>query len=216
MTRDLLLLSLALQRHVLLVRKSGGCLKAEEIKEEGNRGCFQQSQGLAVQSSKDWLLSPVAEELKKSDVQIRMQKVEILSIVSDHIPGNMHALFHLILTFGSESDFTNPSQGVCPCPNSLFLLVHFSAQIWTVWAILPALHRLCLYVKLDVWTDTRCNRVFSLGFILAWMTFLWYVQPHKQQCCLSCTGTWVTVSSRGKKGERKIYCSWSAVHGNPY
>lgn len=53
MTRDLVLLSLALQKCVLLVRKSGGCLKAEEMKEEGNRGCFQQSQGLAVGSEKD-------------------------------------------------------------------------------------------------------------------------------------------------------------------
>lgn len=53
MTRDLVLLSVALQKCVLLVRKSGGCLKAEEMKEEGNRGCFQQSQGLAVGSEKD-------------------------------------------------------------------------------------------------------------------------------------------------------------------
>lgn len=169
MTRGLLLLSLALQRCVLLVRKSRGCLKAEEIKEEGNGDCFQQSQGLAVGSSKDWLLSPVAEELKKSDVQIRIQKVEILSIVSDQIPGNMHALFHLMLTFGSETDFRNPSQGVCLCPNSLFLLVHFSVQIWTVWAILPVSHRLCHYDTVDVWTDMGAIGFFSLGYILAWM-----------------------------------------------
>lgn len=100
-----------------------------------------------------------------------MQKVEILRTVSDQISGNMHALFQLILAFGSETDFRNPSQGVCPCPNSLFLLVHFSAQSRTVWAIPPASHGPCLYDKEDVWTDMGCNRVFSLGYILTWMAF---------------------------------------------
>lgn len=142
--------------------------------------------------------------------------MEILSIVSDQIPGNMHALFHLILTFGSETDFRNPSQGVCPCPNSLFLLVHFSAQIWTAWATLPASHGLCLYDKVDVWTNMGCNRVFFPGICFSLDEFLWHVQLLKQRCCLSCTGTWVGVSSRGNKDERKICCSWSAVHGNPY
>lgn len=120
MTRGLLLLSLALQRCVLLVRKSRGCLKAEEIKEEGNGDCFQQSQGLAVGSSKDWLLSPVAEELKKSDVQIRMQKVEILSIVSDQIPGNMHALFHLILTLAVRLISGIPAKVCVSAPTRFF------------------------------------------------------------------------------------------------
>ena len=43
---------------------------------------------------------------------------------------------------------------------------------------------------------------FSPGLYFSLDHFLWYVQPHKQQCCpLSCTGTWVSVSSRGREDE---------------
>lgn len=138
--------------------------------------------------------------------------MEILSIVSDQIPGNMHALFQLILTFGSETDFRNPSQGECPCPNSLFLLLHFSAQSWTVWAIPPASHGPCLYDKVHVWTEMGCNRVFSLGYFLTWMTF-------SGMCSCTNSGAASVAPARGwvwAAEEKRMKGRWSAVHGNPY
>lgn len=123
----------------------------------------------------------------------------------------MHALFHLILTFSIKTDFRNPSQGVCPCPNLLFLLVHFMLRFEQFEQFFLLLMGFAFLIR---W---MCELIWvAIGFFLLGYVLAWYVHLHKQQCCLSCTGTWASANSKGNKDERKIYCSCSTVHRNPY
>lgn len=123
MTTDLLLLTLALQKPFLLdsvlVRKSGGMFKSGR-KEQG---LFSAVSGIGYGEIKR--LNPFSSS-QKLKVQIRMPKMGIPSTIPSQVPGNLHVLFHVILTFGKRLISGVPTQATCPCPRSLFLLVHFS------------------------------------------------------------------------------------------